>query len=52
MMPRRQILTRRHALAGLLLLASPLLTSTAAWASDWPERTIRMFVPFAARPGA
>ena len=52
MMPRRQTLTRRHALAGLLLLASPLLTPATAWAADWPERAIRMIVPFAAGSGA
>jgi tripartite-type tricarboxylate transporter receptor subunit TctC len=52
MMPRRQTPTRRHALAGLLLLASPLLMPVAAWAADWPERTIRMIVPFAAGSGA
>lgn len=52
MIPSRQTLTRRHALAGFVLLASPLLTSTAARAADWPERTIRMIVPFAAGSGA
>ncbi len=52
MIPSRQTLTRRHALAGFVLLASPLLTSTAAWAADWPERTVRMIVPFAAGSGA
>ena len=52
MIPSRQTLTRRHALAGFLLLASPLLTSTTGWAADWPERTIRMIVPFAAGSGA
>ncbi|MDP3162082.1 MAG: tripartite tricarboxylate transporter substrate-binding protein [Reyranella sp.] len=34
------------------MLASPLLTPAAAWAADWPERTIRMIVPFAAGSGA
>ena len=48
----QQSLTRRHALAGLLLLTSSLLTPGAAWAADWPERTIRMIVPFAAGSGA
>ena len=52
MNPSRLTLTRRHALAGLLVLASPLLTPAAAWAADWPERTIRMIVPFAAGSGA
>lgn len=52
MPPSRLTLTRRRALAGFLLLASPLLTSTAGWAADWPERTIRMIVPFAAGSGA
>ncbi|TAJ41600.1 MAG: tripartite tricarboxylate transporter substrate binding protein [Reyranella sp.] len=40
--------TRRHALTAAALL----LTSTAARAADWPERTIRMIVPFAAGSGA
>ena len=52
MTPSRQTPTRRRALAGFLLLASPLLTSTAGSAADWPERTIRMIVPFAAGSGA
>lgn len=52
MIPPRQTSIRRRALAGFLLLASPLLTSTAGWAADWPERTIRMIVPFAAGSGA
>ena len=51
-MPRRQVLTRRHALVCALLLAPSLLMSTAAWAADWPERTIRMIVPFVAGAGA
>ena len=52
----RQVLTRRHALghspACVLLLISTLLMSTSARAADWPERTIRMTVPFAAGSGA
>ncbi|MDP1961626.1 MAG: tripartite tricarboxylate transporter substrate binding protein, partial [Reyranella sp.] len=52
MMPSRQVLTRRYLLAGALLLISPLAISTAAEAADWPERTIRMIVPFAAGSGA
>jgi tripartite-type tricarboxylate transporter receptor subunit TctC len=52
MMPPRQLLTRRYALAGALLLFSPLPVSTAVQAADWPERTIRMIVPFAAGSGA
>jgi tripartite-type tricarboxylate transporter receptor subunit TctC len=48
----QQSLTRRHALAGLLLLTSPLLAPATAWAADWPERTVRMIVPFAAGSGA
>ena len=52
MIPSRQTLTRRYALAGFLMLASPLLTPAAAWAADWPERTGRMIVPFAAGSGA
>lgn len=51
MIPSRQVSTRRqifgHALAGALLLMP-----AAAWAADWPERTIRMIVPFAAGAGA
>jgi tripartite-type tricarboxylate transporter receptor subunit TctC len=52
MIPSQQTLTRRHALAGLLLLASPLLAPTVAQAADWPERTVRMIVPFVAGAGA
>jgi tripartite-type tricarboxylate transporter receptor subunit TctC len=52
MMPSRQVLTRRYVLAGALLLISPLAMSTAVQAADWPERTIRMIVPFAAGSGA
>jgi len=55
MIPSRQALTRRsawglalgHALAGALLLIS-----TPVRAADWPERTIRMIVPFVAGAGA
>ena len=43
----RQLLTRRHALAGALLL-SP----AAARAGDWPERPVRMIIPFAPGAGA
>ncbi len=52
MIPSRKFPTRRHALAGALLLLPPLLISTAAQAADWPERPIRMIVPFAAGSGA
>ena len=45
----RPLLIRRHALAGFL---SPLLLSLPAQAADWPERTIRMIVPFVAGAGA
>lgn len=48
----RQVLTRRHALTGALLLAAPLLASGPAGAADWPERPIRMIIPFAAGAGA
>ena len=48
----RQALTRRSALAGIVLLVPQLLTSTSARAADWPERTLRMIVPFAAGAGA
>jgi tripartite-type tricarboxylate transporter receptor subunit TctC len=47
MIPSRQVLTRRHALGGLLLLLP-----AAARAGDWPERTVRMIVPYAAGAGA
>lgn len=47
MTPSRQVLTRRHALAGSLLLL-PATTRAAGW----PERTVRMIVPFAAGSGA
>ena len=47
MSPSRQVLTRRHALAGALMLA-PVL----ARAADWPERPVRMIVPFAPGAGA
>jgi tripartite-type tricarboxylate transporter receptor subunit TctC len=39
-------------LAGALLLMAPLAMSTPVQAADWPERTIRMIVPFAAGSGA
>ena len=47
MIPSRQVLTRRHTLAGVLLLM-PVATR----AGDWPERTVRMIVPFVAGAGA
>jgi tripartite-type tricarboxylate transporter receptor subunit TctC len=43
----RRVLTRRHALAGCLVLVP-----AGARAADWPERTIRMIVPFGAGAGA
>ncbi len=56
MTPSRWTPTRRHilgnSLASLLLLVPALLMSTAARAADWPERSIRMIVPFAAGAGA
>ena len=52
MASRRQALKRRQALAGLMLLTPPLFMSTPAGAADWPERTIRMIVPFVAGAGA
>jgi len=47
MMPTRQVLTRRHALAGALLVLP-----AAARAGEWPERTVRMIIPFVAGAGA
>ena len=47
MIPSRQVLTRRHALAGVLLFFP-----AAARAGDWPERTVRMIVPYVAGAGA
>src|ERR1700755_644593 len=44
-------LTRRDAL-GNALGGAALLLPAAAWAADWPERTVRMIVPFAAGAGA
>ena len=52
MITTRGALTRRRALAGALLLVPPAALSTPACAADWPERTIRMIVPFAAGAGA
>lgn len=48
----RRVLTRRRALTGTLLLASPMLATGKAVAADWPERPIRMIIPFAAGSGA
>ena len=47
----RQVLTRRHALIGALLLASTSLASAPAIAAGWPERPSRMISPFAAGAG-
>jgi tripartite-type tricarboxylate transporter receptor subunit TctC len=47
MIPSQQVLTRRHALTGVLLLMP-----AATRAGDWPERTVRMIVPFVAGAGA
>lgn len=44
---RSRTLTRRQALAGALLLVP-----AAAQAADWPERPIRMIIPFAPGAGA
>jgi tripartite-type tricarboxylate transporter receptor subunit TctC len=46
-----KLLTRRSAL-GNALGGAALLLSAAARAADWPERTVRMIVPFAAGAGA
>lgn len=48
----RQLLTRRRALGGTLLLSSTVLASGAAMAAEWPDRPIRMIIPFAAGAGA
>ena len=47
MIASRQVLTRRHALAGALLLLP-----AAARAAEWPERPVRMVIPFAPGAGA
>lgn len=47
MSPSKRAVTRRQAAGGLLLLVP-----TMARAAEWPERTIRMIVPFAAGSGA
>ena len=47
MIPSRQLLTRRHALAGALLLFP-----ATGQAAEWPERPVRMIVPFAPGAGA
>jgi tripartite-type tricarboxylate transporter receptor subunit TctC len=47
MIPSRRVLTRRHALAGALLVLP-----AAARAGEWPERTVRMIIPFVAGAGA
>jgi tripartite-type tricarboxylate transporter receptor subunit TctC len=48
----RKNLTRRKALAGSALMLAPGIVSGTARAADWPERTVRMIVPFAAGAGA
>lgn len=52
MIPSRQALKRRQALTGAMLLIPTLLASPVARAADWPERPIRMILPFAAGAGA
>ncbi|WP_289298051.1 tripartite tricarboxylate transporter substrate-binding protein [uncultured Reyranella sp.] len=52
MVSPRQTLSRRQAMTGTLLLSLPLLASAPARAADWPERPIRMIIPFAAGAGA
>jgi len=47
MIPTRQVLARRHVLAGALLLLP-----AAARAGAWPDRPIRMIIPFVAGAGA
>lgn len=47
MMPSLNTLKRRHVLSGVVLLVP-----AAARAAEWPERTVRMIVPFAAGSGA
>lgn len=47
-----RLLTRRHALTGTLLLGSTILATRTAMAAEWPDRPIRMIIPFAAGAGA
>lgn len=47
MIASQQVLTRRRALAGCLLLMPATVR-----AADWPERPVRMIVPFGAGSGA
>ena len=47
MTPSRQVLTRRRALAG-----AALLMPATVRAAEWPERPVRMIVPFAPGAGA
>src|SRR6202165_3600877 len=47
MIPSRQVLARRHVLAGVLLLLP-----AAAQAGEWPNRPVRMVIPYAPGAGA
>lgn len=47
-----RLLTRRHALTRTLLLGSTILATRTAMAAEWPDRPIRMIIPFAAGAGA
>lgn len=49
--PTRRIVGRRRVLAGALLPAGLMLAPTAAHAA-WPERPVRMIIPFVAGAGA
>jgi tripartite-type tricarboxylate transporter receptor subunit TctC len=51
MIPRQQVLTRRPLARRQFLAGSLLLVPAAARAGAWPERPIRMIIPFVAGSG-
>ncbi len=52
MIPRQQVPTRRPLARRQFLAGSLLLVPAAARAGAWPERTVRMIIPFVAGAGA